>query len=129
MLKHSKLILLAITIVIILSSTGSFAYGVDFNYDLQKVEPDYYYYEGLGQDKVVQSVKDGSWHILRPDGSLINLKGKYMCYVGTEGINLNFDDDYYHFLIGDEKNLLLFMRKSVINGYLPNSLLGGKNYF
>jgi serpin B len=75
---------------------------VEFNDDIQMVELNYYYYDGFGEDKVVQSIKDGSWHILKPDGSLINLKSNYLAFAGIEGKNLNFDNDYYRFVIGNE---------------------------
>lgn len=106
MLKNCqvKCIVLVVTsvLVFLFFPIGNYAYGLDFNDDIQKVALDYYYYEGFGEDKVVQSVNDGSWHILKPDGSLINLKGNYLAYTGIEGKNLNFNDDYYRFVIGND---------------------------
>ncbi|MDD3751666.1 MAG: hypothetical protein PHU60_06425, partial [Tissierellia bacterium] len=94
--------LIVATVLIFIFSLYNIVSGVEFNDDIQKVELNYYYYDGLGEDKIVQSIKDGSWHILKPDGSLINLKGNYLAFAGIEGENLNFDDDYYRFVIGNE---------------------------
>jgi len=94
-------ILLALSITGLFSTAG-YTYGIVFNIDLQKVESDYYYYAGFYRDMVAQSVKDGSWNILKTDGRIINLKGDYLAYAGMEGKNLNFDDDYYRFVIGNE---------------------------
>jgi hypothetical protein len=86
-------------VFVFLCFTGNFAYAVEFNADIQKVTLDYYYYEGFGEDKVAQSVKDGSWHILKSDGSIINLNENYLTYIDMEGKNLGLDSDYYRFLM------------------------------
>jgi len=87
----------------------NFAYGMDFNDDIQKVTLDYYYYEGFGEDKVVQSVNDGNWHILKPDGSKVKLKGNYLDYAGIEkGKYYNFNDDYYSFVVNNIDNSIRF---------------------
>ncbi len=67
MLKSCRtklIVLFAVKICVFLFSMDNFAYGMDFNDDIQKVTLDYYYYEGFGEDKVVQSINDGNWHIL-----------------------------------------------------------------
>ncbi|MDD4781120.1 MAG: WG repeat-containing protein [Tissierellia bacterium] len=96
---RTKFILFAMQIFVFLCFTGNFAYAVEFNDDIQKVTFDYYYYEGFGEDKVVKSVKDGSWSILKSDGEFINLNGKYLTYIDMEGKNLGLDSDYYRFLM------------------------------
>ncbi len=128
-----------LVICIFLLSTDNLAFGMDFNDDIQKITLDYYYYDGFGQDKVVQSVEDGSWHILKPDGSLINLKGKYLAFAGMEGINQNFDDDYYRFVIGndsyhiDYSNRFIYVDKNglecFVDGYKYVDPTKGENYF
>ncbi len=95
-------LLFVMQVLVLLFSMRNYAYGLVFNDDIQKIELDYYYYEGLDEDKIVQSIKDGRWHILKPDGRIINLKGDYLAYAGVEGKNLNFDDDYYRFVIGND---------------------------
>jgi len=69
MVKNNKRkVLIVMTFCLVLLS--STVYGMVFNDDIQKVDLDYYYYDGFGNDKIVQSVKDGSWHILKADGRL-----------------------------------------------------------
>lgn len=103
------IILFAIQILVFMFSVGDFAYGMDFNDDIQKVALNYYYYDGFGDDKVVQSVRDGSWHILKPDGSLINLKGNYLDYAGIDkGEYYNYDEEYYSFVVTIDNNLTRF---------------------
>lgn len=126
-------------LVFLLFTIGNYAYGLDFNDDIQKVVLDYYYYEGFGEDKVVQSVNDGSWHILKPDGSLINLKGNYLAYVGIEGKNLNFNDDYYCFVIGNDSYHINYSSRFIyvdknglecfVDGYTYVDPTKGENYF
>lgn len=106
---RTKFIVL-IHIFLFLFLIRNFAYGVDYNDDIQKVTLDYYYYEGFGKDKVVQRVKDGSWHILKPDGSVINLKGNYMDYAGIEkGKYYYFNEDYYRFVVANKDNSIRFV--------------------
>ncbi|MEL7647354.1 MAG: WG repeat-containing protein [Sedimentibacter sp.] len=126
-------------ICVFLFSTNTLAFGMDFNDDIQKITLDYYYYDGFGQDKVVQSVNDGSWHILKPDGSLINLKGKYLAFAGMEGKNQIFDDNYYRFVIGndsysiDYSNRFIYVDKNglecFVDGYKYVDPTKGENYF
>lgn len=133
-----KFIVLFIICVFLLAM-DTLAFGMDFNDDIQKITLDYYYYDGFGQDKVVQSVEDGSWHILKPDGSLINLRGKYLAFAGMEGINQNFDDDYYRFVIGndsyhiDYSNRFIYVDKNglecFVDGYKYVDPTKGENYF
>lgn len=133
-----KFIVLLLILVFMLS-TDSPAFGIEFNADIQKVTLDYYYYDGFGRDKVVQSVKDGSWHIIKPDGTLINLRGKYLAFAGMEGKNLNFNEDYYRFVIGndsfdiDHSTRFIFVDKSglesFVDGYEYVDPTKGKNYF
>jgi hypothetical protein len=128
-----------IIICVFLLSTDTLALGMDFNADIQKITLDYYYYDGFGQNKVVQSVVDGSWHILKPDGSLINLKGNYLAFAGMEGKNQNFDDDYYRFVIGNESyhidysNRFIYVDKNgmecFVDGYKYVDPAKGENYF
>lgn len=120
-------------------SLFNITYGMDFNYDIQEITLDYYYYEGFGEDKVAQSVKDGSWHILKSDGSIINLRGDYLAYAGMEGKNLNFDDDYYRFVIGndsyniDYSGRFIYVDKNGLecfaDGYKYVDPTKGENYF
>lgn len=142
MLKTSRnklIVLFVVQICVFLFSMDNFAYGVDFNTDIKKVTLDYYYYEGFGEDKVVQSIEDESWHILKPDGCLINLKGDYLAYAGTEGKNLNFNDDYYRFVIGndsyhtDYSTRFIYVDKNglecFVEGYTFVNPTKGENYF
>lgn len=143
MLKNCQvkcIVLLVMPILVfLLFPIGSYAYGLDFNDDIQKVALDYYYYEGFGEDKVVQSINDGSWHILKPDGNLINLKGNYLAYVGIEGKNLNFNDDYYCFVIGNESYHINYSSRFTyvdknglecfVDGYTYVDPTKGENYF
>lgn len=138
---YSKFIVLFVIsiLVFLLFPIGNYAYGLDFNDDIQKVALNYYYYEGFGEDKVVQSVNDGSWHILKSDGSLINLKGNYLAYVGIEGKNLNFNDDYYCFVIGNESYQINYSSRFIyvdknglecfVDGYTYVDPTKGENYF
>ena len=131
--------LIIATVLIFIFSLYNIVNGVEFNDDIQKVELNYYYYEGFGEDKVVQSIKDGSWHILKPDGSLINLKGNYLAFAGIEGKNLNFDDDYYRFVIGNESYDIDYSTRFIyvdkngmecfVEGYKYVDPTKGENYF
>ncbi len=131
--------LIVVTVLIFIFSLYNIVNGVEFNDDIQKVELNYYYYEGFGEDKVVQSIKDGSWYILKPDGSLINLKGNYLAFAGIEGKNLNFDDDYYRFVIGNESYDIDYSTRFIyvdkngmecfLDGYTYVDPTKGENYF
>jgi hypothetical protein len=138
---HSKFIVLLVIpiLVFLLLPLGNYVYGLDFNDDIQKIELDYYYYEGFDGDKVIQSAKDGSWHILKPNGRLINLKGNYLAYAGMEGKNLDFDDDYYRFVIGNDSYDTDFSTRFIyvdkdglecfVEGYKYVDPTRGENYF
>jgi len=73
-----------ITGVITIGVLFNFAYGFDFNDDIRKITIDYDYYEGFKEDKIIRSIKDKSWYILKSDGSLIKLNGDYLDYAGIE---------------------------------------------
>jgi len=137
--KCGTIFIVFFVICAFLLSTDDLAFGMDFNDDIQKLTLDYYYYEGFGQDKVVQRVKDGSWHILKPDGSLINLNGEYLAYAGMEGKNLNFDEDYYRFVIGNDSYHTDYSTRFIyvdrnglecfVEGYKYVDPTKGENYF
>lgn len=137
--KHLYKMLISTTVYVLLFSIFNTVYGLEFNADIKKIELDYYYYEGLGEDKVVQSVEDGSWHILKYDGSLVNLKGNYLAFAGMEGKNHNFDDDYYRFVIGndnydiDYSTRFIYVDKNgmecFVDGYTYADPTKGENYF
>ncbi len=92
--------LITITVTIFLFSLCNIIYGVEFNYDIQKIMLNYSYFDGIENDKILRSKSDGSWHLLKSDGSKIELKGKYLDYAGIEkGEYYKLDDNYYRFVV------------------------------
>lgn len=72
--------LIVATVFIFLFSQCYIVYGVEFNDDIQKITLNYSYFDGIENDKILRSKSDGSWHLLKSDGSKIELKGKYLDY-------------------------------------------------
>lgn len=103
-------VLLTIQIFIFIFSIGNIAYGVEFNDDIQKTTLDYQYFDGFGDDKIIRSTKDKSWHLLKSDGTMIKFNIDYLDYAGIEnGKYFNFDDDYYRFVVRNEANTTRFV--------------------
>ena len=126
MVKNNYLykLFLVMTVCILLFSLGNIAYGVDFNDDIQKTTLDYDYFDGFENDKIIRSKKDGSWYLLKADGSKVELKGNYLDYAGTEkGQYLNLASDYYRFIvrIKDNSTRFVYVDKSglefIVEGY------------
>ena len=103
-------ILIITTVTIFLFSLCNIIYGVEFNYDIQKIMLNYNYFDGFENDKIIRSKNDGTWYLLKSDGSKIELKGKYLDYTGIEkGEYLNYDEDYYRFLVSNKDNSIRFV--------------------
>lgn len=88
-------------LILCIAFTSNLAEAVVYNEDLQKIELEYDYFHGFGQDKVLRNKENNTWHLLKENGSLIDLKQAYLTYIDMEGINMGFHEDYYRFLIGN----------------------------
>nr|WP_312576988.1 WG repeat-containing protein [Sedimentibacter sp.] len=133
----SKLkILLSLVMGAFLMSMNIIAYGVEFNDDIQQVSLDYYYFEGFGEDKIIKSVQDGTWYLLKADGHKIELEGKYLDYAYTViGKYYSFNDDYYRFVIGNNNGSTRFTyvdkngEECLVNGYTASSPTLNERYY
>ncbi len=84
-------------------------YGVEFNDDIQKITLNYDYFDGIDNDKILRSKGDGSWHLLKSDGSKIKLKGNYLDYAGIEkGEYYKLDENYYRLVVPIDNQLTRF---------------------
>ena len=92
--------LIVATVLIFIFSLCYMVYGVEFSDDIKKITLNYDYFDGIENDKILRSKGDGSWHLLKSDGSKIELKGKYLDYAGIEkGEYYKSDDNYYRFVV------------------------------
>lgn len=124
--------ILAITLLFTLNAFGD---EVIFNYDLERVPSDYYFYEGFGDDNVFYNIKENRWGIIRANGEVINLKGDYISYCDiVEGKYYNFYADHYRFLIENESGTTSFVYvsnngiESIVDGYTFANPTMNENY-
>ena len=102
-------LLIVTSVFIFIFSLSSNVYGVSFNDDIQKTVLDYDYFDGFENDKILHSKNDGTWYLLKADGSKIELKGKYLDYAGIEkGEYYKLDDSYYRFVVALDDNSTRF---------------------
>ena len=107
--KYFYNMLIVATVSIFLFSLCNIVYGVEFNDDIQKITLNYDYFDGIENDKILRSKGDGSWHLLKSDGSKIKLKGNYLDYAGIEkGEYYKLDEDYYRFVVPIDNQLTRF---------------------
>lgn len=104
---HKAIIVMIVCVFIF--SLINITYGMEFNDDIQKITLDYDYFDGFGNDKIIRSKNDGSWYLLKSDGSRIELKGNYLDYAGIEkGEPYNHDEDYYIFVVAIDNSMTRF---------------------